>query len=287
MALIFALVVGGFYAFYVYNHYQQGISAMDSYNFIAAQRHFDKLPFKDDFISDEYAYIQAGVLMDQGQYLDALAAFDNLNGIPVSASITEKLGEKIATEEDPYDALIAVGELRALTLPSASINTLKEQVYAAGQNAYRNYSFSAARKYFDALDGYKRTDDYKFLLKCRLYGTISTGEQQYHTLLSLIGFEDADVLFIKNNTFVKRFLRGRWEEKGTYKYFEMDEDYDCTYNLPYTYTPGDHYYLSYGEYSVGKTESSAIKQFKISIIDARTISVYCYKDGSTHKMYKQ
>lgn len=287
MALIFALIVGGIYALYVYTHYQQGISAMDSYNFIAAQRHFDKLPFKDDFLSDEYAYVQAGVLMDQGQYLNALVAFDNLEGVLVSASITEKLGEKIAAEEDPYDALIAVGELNTLTLPTASINALKDQVYAAGQNAYRDYNFSAARKHFDVLDDYKRTDDYKFLLTYRLYGTISTGEQQYHTLLSLIGFEDADVLFVKNNTFVKRFLCGRWEEKGTYKYFEMDEKHSCTYNLPYIYTPGDHYFLNYGEYSVGKTESEAVAQFKFSIIDNRTISVYCYKDGSTHKMYKQ
>lgn len=283
--LILALSVGGFYALNIYNHYQQGFAAMDNYNFIAAQRHFDKLPFKDDFFADEYAYIQAGVLMDQGQYLESLAAFDKLETFPVSVSVLEKLGERISAEEDPYDALSIAGELIRISLPSATINSLKEKVYKAGQDAYRDYSFSTAKKYFEILGDYARSEDYVFLLDYRSSSAF-VGNQHYEKLLSLIGFEDAHVLFVKNEYFMKRFLCGRWEDKKSSKYFEMDKDYDCTYNLPYTYT-GGYYYLNYGEYSSGKTESEAVAQFKFTIIDGRTMSVYCYKDGSTHKMYKQ
>ena len=285
MALIFALIVGGFYAFYVYNHYQQGISAMDSYNFIAAQRHFDKLPFKDDFLSDEYAYIQAGVLMDQGQYLDALEAFDNLDSFPISVSILEKLGDRIVAEEDPYDALSTVENLKRISLPASSVGSLKARLYKAGQDAYQNDKFFVARNYFSKLGDYSRAEDYVFLIEHRL-DPFCTEESHYQKLLTLIGFEDANVLLIKSENFTKQFLCGRWEEKGTYKYFEIDKDYRCTHNLPYTYT-GGYYYLDYGEYSTGKTKSESIAQFKFTIIDSNAISVYCYKDGSTHKMYRK
>ena len=58
------------------------------------------------------------------------------------------------------------------------------------------------------------------------------------------------------------------------------------YNLPNKDVDG-YYYISNGIYSIGETESGSVKCFKFAIINEDTMSVYCYKDGSTHKLYRQ
>ena len=237
-------------------NYACAVSAMNDGKFIEAKRYFDNLLVSESFFPKKYSYIQSGVLMEEGKYVEALTAFNQLDGIPVPVAITD---------------------------------ALKAEIYSAGQIAYRSGNMIAAKEYFDAIKNYKRSSDYLLLIKCTsLSGT--SAKNNYSKLVKLLGFENTDKIILKNESTIELFLNGRWEDgaKNPY-YFEMLETSDgwhTRYNLPNKDAKG-YYYISDGIYYLGEADSSASKCFKFSIINEDTISVYCYKDGSTHELYKQ
>ena len=253
--LVILLLVGG----YVGSNYFCAVSAMNDEEFIKSKQFFDNLFVSETIFSGKYAYVKAGVLMEEGKYVEALNAFNKVDNVPVPATITD---------------------------------SLKSKIYSAGQTAYRAENMTDARKYFNAINNYKRSADYLLLISCNgsSFSNLSNAKTNYSKLVKLLGFENADEIILKNESTAELFLKGRWEDGDTYPYyFEMYEDgegWHSRYKLPNKEAEG-YYYISNAIYSVGETESSAVKYYKFSIINEDTISVYCYKDGSTHKLYRQ
>ena len=250
---------------YVSINYSNAISAMNDQKFIEAQQYFDNLFVSESVFADQYQYIEAGVLMEEGKYVEALVAFNKVDGVPIPATL---------------------------------IDSLKAKIYSAGQTAYKAEKLTEAKKYFNALTGYKRSADYLTLILCSedSFSNWLGGEDNYKKLIKLLDFENADEIMLKYKSTALEFLKGRWEDgsKNDPYYFEMkktssgdfSDSWSSGYNLPYKDVDG-YFYFSNGIYSVGETESSAVKIYRFSIINEDTISVYCYKDGSTHKLYRQ
>lgn len=244
--LVILVLLGG----YIGVNYFCAISAMNDQEFITAQQFFDNLFVSEILFPGKYAYVEAGVLMEEGKYVEALKAFRKIDNVPVPVEITD---------------------------------SLKSKIYSAGQTAYRAADMTEAKKNFNAISNYRRSADYLLLISCNSssFSGWTNAQVNYNTLVKLLGFEDTAKIIINNPSTAILFLTGRWEG-GSY-YFEIDDDENnhSTYNLPSKAVDGI-YSIRSGIYSIGST-----KCFKFSIIDEDTISVYCYKDGSTHKLFRQ
>lgn len=195
-----AIVICVFSAYTLIN-YSHGITAMDSQNFIAAQRYFDKIPFADFLFPNECAFIQAGSLMDQGNYLDALTAFQSLDtAVPVSL-----------------------------------MDELFEKIYQQAQRDYRNANYTVAKTAFKAIKEYKRSEDYLLLIKSQR----TPHQGDYEKLLSILSFEDTKEIILDSHNLLALFLKGTWEGKNGY-YFKLTSN-QTTYNLPHDYATGYYY----------------------------------------------
>lgn len=238
--LVILLLVGG----YVGVNYFCAVSAMNDEEFIKSKQFFDNLFVSETLFPTKYAYAEAGVLMEEGKYVESLNAFKKVDGAPIPTEITD---------------------------------SLKSKIYSAGQSAYKAGKMTEAKKNFNAISGYKRSDDYLLLIKCK---NSAPDRVDYLLLVNLLGFENADEVIMTHQSTAIKFLTGRWE--GGTKYFEIEEeDHTSSYNLPHKNADG-YYSISDGIYAVETT-----KYFRFTIINENTISVYCYKDGSTHKLYRQ
>ena len=236
-------------------NYFSATNALNNQEFTKAKQSFDNMFVGEQLFADKYAYAEAGVLMEEGNYVKAYNAFKAING---------------------------------LSVPNNILTDLKSKIYAEGQDAYHTGDTTLAKTNFTTVKDYKRSEDYLVLIECK--GRL-TYTDKYKKLVKLIGFEDADEIILNNSSFLEQFLMGRWEDGDTYPYyFEMEENNEggltASYNLPNKDVEG-YFYLNNGIYSIGKTETSASKCFRFTIIDEDTIKVYCYKDGSTEKLYRQ
>lgn len=250
--LIVAFLVSG----YVGMNYFSALSAMNNQEFIKSKQFFDNLLVSDQLFPDKYAYVEAGVLLERGEYVEAYNAFKKITEVPVPITIME---------------------------------SLKAEIYSTGQSKYREGKRTEARLLFSEILDYKRSEDYLLLIRCHSSTALRMEfNSNYDKLIDLLGFEDTNEIIMKHEITAKRFLKGRWENDT--HYFELKEKaeggYHAWYNLPSKDVEG-HFYISDGVYSVGQTELEAQKYYQFTIIDTDTISVYCYKDGNTHRLYRQ
>lgn len=261
---LFIAVLLCFVGWFGYNYFSFS-KALDSEKFIQADRYLKMIPFGKNLFPSHIDYINAGVLWEEGEFVEAYQAFKKIKDSPV---------------------------------PLHFINELEAEIYSLGQSAYMDENYSQAETYFNAIPNYKRSSDYLFLIKYYENGPwfllYSIESSNYSKLIKLLNdsFENVDEIIIENNSLFEKFLTGRWESVDPYPYyFEMSEEEDgflyCQSNLPREAAASGYYYFSNGVYSVGETEASAVKFFEFSIIDENTISVYCYKGGSIHKLYRK
>lgn len=247
---------------YIGANYFLAVSAMNDENFIESKQYFDNLFVSETVFSSQYAYVEAGVLMEEGNYIEALKAFEKVDDVPV---------------------------------PSEIISSLKSKIYSAGQSAYKAENYTQAEKYFNAIPDYNKSSDYLLLIDCcgDTFSAWSNAKSNYSKLIKLLNnnFENVDEIILGNDSLLEMFLDGRWEDgdRSDPYYLEFYEDDDGShsrYNLPHKDADG-YFWISDGMYKVGETEASAVKYYRFTIIDEDTISVYCFKDGSTHKLYRQ
>lgn len=252
--LIAALVAVGVYAG---GNYFFAVRAMNRQKFSESKQFFDQLVVSREVFPEDYAYVEAGILMEKGRYLDALRAFEELPGS---------------------------------TVPAAVRNELMSRIYSLGQEFYRSDAYAEAETYFRALGDYGRCEDYLFLIGCHMHPDAASG--QYEELYALIGFEDADKIILLDEVLLEQYLFGLWKDDHLYPYtlemYEADDGaYRCRYDLPAPDLSAQYFYLTNGAYSVGKTEASIKKVFKFSIVDKDTMDVYCYEDQNTYTMHRQ
>lgn len=250
-----------FVGFCGYN-YSCFTKALNNQEFINAERYLKNMPFGEDVLAEHIDYLNAGILMEEGEYLEA------------------------------YRALKKIKEY---SVPVTVMDDLKSTLYSAGKTAYKNEDFATARLCFAEIPDYKRSSDYILLIECAgsTFDSWSTIHTRYPDLLKLINekFDNANKILVRNDKFLERFLLGRWEngkksDQYYFKLYEKDISTYSEYNLPNKNTKG-YYTISDGIYQIEKKDSSVVKCFRFSIIDEDTISVYCYKNGKSYKLYRQ
>ena len=283
VVVIVAALLG--YGGFVGHNYSCLEDALESQDFINARRYFNAIPFAENILSEQYEYMNAGILLEEGKYIEAYGAFTSNQSRPVPESI---------------------------------ISGLKDTLYSLGQSAYRSAKHAEAREYFNVIAEYKRSSDYLLLLDCcELTTAEKLSTAQYKSLLKLLDakFENADEIILEADCLLRKFLTARWEDgKEHYRwvegeresgesgywwekdqngysenigpyYFELRQNGGTSFLLPNNYVSGS-YKISDGHYWV-QNGSSMVKCFRFEIIDQDTISVYCYEDNSTHTLYRK
>lgn len=249
IVLVMFILFSCAFLFYCFTNYQNAMNAMFSQNFIAADMQFRKIPYAERFFKNELEYISAGVLMEQGDYVEALNALNDVN-YPVPASIIE---------------------------------IIQEDIYIQSQEFYRKGDYQNSLRGFNSIQDYKKSEDYLLLIR----GHNAPYIVNYNDLLDLIGFEDAADIISGTDTFFNRFIRGKWKSETGGRYFEIDSERKSSYNLPCYNVYGGYYYFSEGTYIEVDSKEKETKQFKFFVIDENTVSVLCYKNNQRIKLIRQ
>ena len=258
---IILVILLGCAGWFGYNYFSY-VKAIDNKEFIQAERHFNMIPFSEKLFSAQNEYLNAGVLWEEGKYIEAYQAFKKIKNTSV---------------------------------PSSVITELETKIYSLGQSAYKAENYTQANKYFNAIPNYKKSSDYLLLIDCSgdTFSAWSNAKSNYSKLMKLLNnnFENVDEIILQNDSLLEMFLDGRWEDGSSnnpyyLEFYEDNEGSHSRYNLPHKDADG-YFWISDGMYKVGETLSSAVKYYRFTIIDEDTISVYCFKDGSTYKLYRQ
>lgn len=245
-------------------NYSNAVNAKNNQHFIEARKYYDNLLIADKLFPDDYAYVTAGTLMERNAHILALNAFEEL---------------------EDYD------------IPASIIKALKETIYMTGQNFYRQQNYSSAARYFEAINGYRRSADYEFLLMCHIEGTEDLTDSELKNLSLLIGFEDASDIILAEESTAVSFLEGNWESGDIYFRIraQTDGSINSYYNLPIA-DPKDHFSIQDGNFLTFPDDNISYQtyldcknnpHFRFGIIDRNTIFVHCFKDGSAYVLYRQ
>lgn len=230
-------------------------------------------------------YIQAGKEADNKNYLAAYAAFEELasEGYADSSIKLETLRETIYQE--------------AVSMYRKGDRTFVEYPYfKTGFESFVHHEVNYVYyQYFELCAGYKDSDKYMLLAKASS-GDIT--DREYNSLVSSLDFEDTKEVLLFNQEVAERFLLGLWKSDDQKYSFSLDKEGYTEYILPNPKKSGEYYYsISNGLYFVYPQDKSyssitqADKQdgayFLFKIVDANTISVFCYEDGTTHILIRQ
>ncbi len=258
-----ALLVCGFGGYIGYNYYQF-TDALERDAFFEAQYYSSKIPFSESILSAEHEYMNAGLLMEKGEYIKAYHAFKQISDY---------------------------------TVPEFILSDLERMIYRQGQKEYRKGNYSTAEKYFNEIPKYSQSDDYLLLIECRGNSeeALRKASIYYPDLLRLLedDFEDADDVILENDEAFQKYLIGTWRESSREDayLFEIYENEAGTglsawHNLPHTES-GSYFLIEDGVYYEGEAESEMVEILRFKIIDEDTVSVYCYKDNKSYKLYRK
>ena len=119
-------------------------------------------------------------------------------------------------------------------------------------------------------------------------------------LIDMLDFEDTKSIIVENEICFDQFISGEWYTADGNNYFKANLYYlktenhyyqnkegHCAYNLPSFKNPGGYYKIMDGVYYEGKKGAENQKQFKFSIVDKNTISIYCYKNNKNYTLYRR
>ena len=174
----------------------------------------------------------------------------------------------------------------------SSQKALEENMYQLAQRHYRSGDYEQAEYYFTALAAYEDSLRYRQLINARniqsgsFYASSFMLRKTIEDLAGMFYFEDTAQVLLSNKVVAEEFLRGTW--KGGGYYFTMDKEGDISYNLPW-FSYGDYFTISNGEVLLypENNEKNTRPLFYIEATSPTSISVYCYKDCSSHMLYLQ
>lgn len=227
---------------------ENAFTAMYDHKFSKAKFYFDQLPEVENNYPSEYAYVKAGILMDEGQYVEALKKLKEL----------------------------------AYPVPETIMDKLNENVYSLGKASYHKKEYSRAQRYFLLIEDYKRSEDYVTLCKANL----SYSTNLYNELIRLIGFEDAGEMLVSNALYADKFLEGTWRTQNKSNYFIMYEDGRTSYNIPSSVNNGI-YRIVNGVYKQKNSWTEEKDCFSITVIGKDKIQIVSFKNYSVYVLYRQ
>ena len=248
ITLVCVVILAAYFVYSIIIAKENAFDAIRNQEFSKAKAYMDMIPNAEEKYPTEIEYIEAGKLMEEGKYLDALKAFNNLN-YPVPASL---------------------------------MNQLRDNVYNVGVGYYRGKDYGFAKRYFSELGTHKRSDDYLTLIAAHQ----SSKSSNYANVAKLIGFEDAEDMLLSKK-YIGAFLMGTWRTSNRSHYFTMDEEESVSYNLPVSVYSGTYTISSKGVYTLSNDWTDPTDCFKFNIVDKDTVDIYCYKDKKTYRMYRE
>lgn len=254
-------------------------------------------------------YLDAGDLYEEHGYFQAQHRFQTLadsgyrNSLEFAKRSQYEHSIELLEKGDHYGITRYMGLLKE-RYPLAVQNeaVITDLMYEDGISAYHNSNYGTANLFFEAVPKYKRSQDYIALiaahngryvyiedsndpLSLALFSASNeNAPQKYNNLLKLIGFEDANSIIINN--YFGLYLNGDWKTSDGKYYFSFDkESFRERDNLPASISSGT-YSISDCIYTLNDGHSES-KIFRFKVLDEDTLSIYCFKDGSIHTMYRQ
>lgn len=240
-------------------------------------------------------YDQSRIALDRGDWEDAMALLKPLADQDYADSFSLYCEAKLGYA---WQLIENTGDYSSVESGLVYMNQLTDAGYAQAQTAledaytkiydhsvslYQEARTGEAQAYFQLLGDHSRSADY--LTLCQAHGLQASLE----ALWGLRGFADADALLL-NEYYLSWFLEGSWSSGSYYCSVEFDGDgssysYTLSYNLPWQYSGScdieDGVMMIY--HNGGST---AYKEFKFTIRSWDEIVVYCYKDSSSHTLYR-
>lgn len=235
---------------YIITNFTMGKNAELEGDYILAKRCFDNLLLADTLAPEYMKYIDAGVWMNNGNMYQAYLGFSDSN----------------------YD------------IPQRAWNKLYSEIYAEGVQNYNKGFYSTAKWFFEKTNLYSRSNNYLFLLRCR------SDDPPYNAvdrLKKLFDFADTKEVLVHSMSIAGPFLEGEW--KGDSHYFKVvsaEDSYTFYWNLPQTKYGYGNTYIFDGVISLGDRQLSADAQFKISVVEMNTVTIYCYANSTEYTLYR-
>lgn len=192
-------------------------------------------------------------------------------------------------EEEKYSS--AVNILQDLGNYPGAKDELKElqiKIYRKAVSLYNSGKTDDAWELFKLIATYSRSGDYLTLCQAKFGYNRYFYPNLVNEICDLLGFADADEVLVASQHIAEDFLRGQWKSSDSSYYFSIDEKGYASYNLP-SINYGDYYRIENGDYLLypKDNESNTRTMFSISVIDKNSIRIYCWKDGSTYRMFRQ
>lgn len=254
--ILLAITAAGSFFVRDYSLYRKGISAMESKAYSLAKEYFDRTIIAPSYFSssyrNEYAYVQAQLLYENGHYIEAVKIIEDFKDI-----------EDINGSKE-------------------FISSAKNKVYTEAVKEYEEKDYREAKRLFGILGSYLRSEDYILLIEAH-----NNPLDYYDELVNVIGFEDTNTLLVQNSDVAEKFLKGIWKENQSAHpyYFTMKIDGSIEYNIPCNIY-GDKYYIENGVVYIGVNDASAKKAFRIYIEDEDTIIIYSFENSKSYKLHK-
>lgn len=292
VVIIVLLTTGGFY----FGTYTFAKNAAVSGDFTSAEKMLivpAVTKMHDPYLID---YIAAGRTWERGEYTTAKKQFAILAQAGyLEASAFEKNSQYYeALGQLNKGSILGLQTIKSLasagySLAVDGLASAKEQAYSYAVSQYKAGNGQAVARFFNELDGYKRSSDYSTLIS----------QSNYQAVKKLIGFEDANDILL--NRFAYDFLTGTWQSSDGLNSFTLTKSdgngYNSHYYLPSLTMENSVFEISKGIYYLRDKNATLIDSlldrvekknvFRFTIIDDNTIRVYCYKDGSTYKLFRQ
>lgn len=101
-------------------------------------------------------------------------------------------------------------------------------------------------------------------------------------------YKHAYSMIVSNSGSAVRFLKGKWTDSSGKEYFEIKDEAGntCITNLPKFDLKDWSYHISDGIFTISNSNES--KQcLKITVIDKDEVEVFCFKDRTTHTLYRE
>lgn len=176
-----------------------------------------------------------------------------------------------------YEELLALVE-EGYAPAKEELPKAQAKIYAYAQELYHNGEYMSANTYFTLIPDYSDAEKYQDLILAHYYGL------PLEDLWELRDFEDADEALL-SQYYLSEFLMGTWKTSNGSYYFTMGSDYTTSYNLPYY--DGPQYYIENGVFVLEQYNGTTQNMYRFTIVNWNQITVYCFKDGSTHTLYRQ
>ena len=165
-------------------------------------------------------------------------------------------------------------------------NKTEKKLYEDAIERYYDGDYKSASLEFGSILDYKDAETWDTLAKIRLKDWYVTVEPNIapEWIKAHLDFADVkDLVFEFPN--ITGFFEGTWSDGVSF--FTMTSDGSITYNLPrIAFDGAEGYKFDKNDLFLYKGTQER-KVFNITILSDYAIDIFCYKDGSTHRLYRQ